>query len=66
MIGQISEVADEAIPANSTSTRGKEVDLCTFLDSKHAGNKWSKMYKTGFITFINMSFIVGNPRSSLQ
>ena len=31
--------AKEAIPMNAQDPRGKEVDICMFVDSDHAGDK---------------------------
>ena len=51
------EDALEAIPPNTPPLRGKEVDLCIFVDSNHAGNKWTRRSRTMFMVFINMSLI---------
>ena len=32
----------EAIPPNTQPLRGKEVDLCMFVDTDHAGNKQTR------------------------
>ena len=36
------EGAVEAIPPNAPLMQGKEVELCMFIDSNHAGNKLTK------------------------
>ena len=51
------EGAVEAIPPNALSPRGKEVDLQMFVDSNHAGNKWTRRSRTGFLVCINISLI---------
>ena len=52
------EGAVEAIPCNAPLSRGKEVNLCMFVDSNYAGDKWTKTCKTGFMIFMNMSLII--------
>ena len=47
----------ETIPPNASPPRGKEVDLCMFVDNDHAGNKWTWKFMTGFIMYMSMSLI---------
>ena len=51
------EGAEEAIPPNAPLPRGKEVDLCMFVDSNHAGDKWTRRSWTRFTIYMNMSLI---------
>ena len=51
------EGAVETIPPNTSSPRGKEVDFHMFVDSDHAGNKWIRRSRTGFMIYMNMSLI---------
>ena len=37
--------------------RGKEVDLCIFVDSNYAGNKKARRSRTRFVKYMNMSLI---------
>ena len=48
----------EAIPPNAPTLRGKEVDLCMFIDSNNSFNKRTTIPKTRFMMYMNMSFIV--------
>ena len=43
----------EAIPPNAPEPRSKEVDLRTFVDSDHAGDKITRQPRTGYIIFLN-------------
>ena len=47
----------EAIPPDAPLPRGKEADLCMFIDSNHAGNKQTRRSRTGFMIYMNMSLI---------
>ena len=47
----------EALPPNAPKPLGKEVELCMFVDSDHAGDKASRRSRTGFMIFMNMSMI---------
>ena len=49
------EGAVEAIPPNATLMRGKEVNLCMFIDSDHAGDKWTRRSRTGCKTYMNIT-----------
>ena len=49
--------AVEAIPPNTPPLIGKEVDLCVFIDSNHAGIKCTRRSRTGFMVYMNMSLI---------
>ena len=44
----------KAIPADAL-LEGKEVDLCMFVDSDHAGNNQSRRCRTRFMMYMNMS-----------
>jgi hypothetical protein len=46
------------IPSGAPITRGKEVDLRLFVDSDHAGEKFTRCSRTGFVIYLNMSQIV--------
>jgi hypothetical protein len=48
----------EAIPPNAPVTRGKEIDLCLFVDSDHAGEHFTRLSRTGFVIYLNMAPIV--------
>jgi hypothetical protein len=48
----------EIIPSDDPVTRGKEVDLCLFVDSDHAGEKFTRLSRTGFVIYLNMTPIV--------
>ena len=47
----------EAIPPNAPLPRGKEVDLCMFVDSNHLGNNQTRRSRTWFMIHMNMSLI---------
>ena len=49
--------AVEAFPPNAPLLRGKEMDLCMFIDGNHAGNKQRGISRTVFMTYMNMSLI---------
>ncbi len=49
---------EEAIPPNMPPPLGKDVDLCMMVDSDHAGEKWTRRSRTGFIIFCNLAPIV--------
>ena len=44
-----SEDAVEGIPHNTPLPRGKESDLCMFIDSDHAGDKQTMRCRTSFM-----------------
>jgi hypothetical protein len=46
------------IPLDAPFTRGKEVDLRLFVDSDHAGEKFTRRSRTGFVIYLNMAPIV--------
>jgi hypothetical protein len=48
----------EAIPPNAPITRVKEIDLCLFVDSDHAGEQFTRRSRTGFVIYLNMAPIV--------
>ena len=47
----------EAISPVALLIKGKEVDLCIFIDSNYICNRQPKRTKTGFLTSMNMSSI---------
>ena len=47
--------AGEAIPDNAPRPRGKEVQINTFVDADHAGNKVTRRSHTGILIFLNMA-----------
>jgi hypothetical protein len=48
----------ETIPSDTHVPRGKEVDLRLFVDSDHAGEKFTRRSSTGFVIYLNMAPIV--------
>jgi hypothetical protein len=46
MYGDVKEM----IPSDAPVPRGKELDLCLFVDSDHAGEKFKRSSRTGFAT----------------
>ena len=48
----------EAIPENAPEPRGKEVDLCLYCDSDHAGDQIRRRSRTGYLVFMNMAPVV--------
>ena len=56
----------EAIPPNAPTPHGKEVNLHLYVDSDHAGDKYTCWSRTGFFIFLNSTLRRGNPRNSLQ
>jgi hypothetical protein len=55
MYGNVKEM----IPPDDTVTRGKEIDLRLFVDSDHAGEKFTRPSRTGYVIYLNMAPIVG-------
>ena len=53
----------EAIPPNAPDPRGKEVDLRIFVDPDYAGDKITRLSRTGYIIFLKMLQLLGCPRS---
>ena len=51
------DFAVEAFPPDTPLLRRKDVDLCMFLDSNHAGNKQTRRSMDRFIIYMNMSLI---------
>ena len=47
----------EAIPHNTPPPRGKEADLCMFVDSNHAGDKLTRRLRIRFMIYMNMLLI---------
>jgi hypothetical protein len=48
----------EMIPSDAPFPRGKEVYLLLFVDSDHAGEKFTRRSRTGFVIYLNMAPIV--------
>jgi hypothetical protein len=48
----------EIIPSDIPVSRRKEVDLRLFVDSDHAGEKFTRRSRTGFVIYLNMAPIV--------
>ena len=45
------------MPPNAPKPLGKDVVLCMFVDSDHAGDKNSRRSRTGFMIFMNRALI---------
>jgi hypothetical protein len=54
MYGDVKEM----IPSDAPIPRGKEVGLCLFVDSYHAGEQFTRRSRTGFVIYLNMVPIV--------
>jgi hypothetical protein len=54
MYGDVKEMIHSDAPA----PRGKEVGLRLFVDSDHAGDKFTRRSRTGFVIYSNMALIV--------
>jgi hypothetical protein len=54
MYGDVKEM----IPPDAPAPRGKEVDLRLFVDSDHAGEKFTRRSRTGYVIYLNMAPIV--------
>jgi hypothetical protein len=48
----------ETIPSDAPVPHGKEVDLCLFVDSDHAGEQFTRCSRTGFVIYLNIAPIV--------
>jgi hypothetical protein len=48
----------KAIPTNMLKPLGKEVDIRMMVDCDHAGDKWTRRSRTGFLIYCNMALIV--------
>ena len=48
----------EAIPPNDPTPHGKEVNLHLYVDSDHAGDKYTRQSQTGFFIFLNSTLIM--------
>jgi hypothetical protein len=48
----------EAIPPNEPVTRRKSIDLHLFVDADHAGEHFTRQWRTGFVIYLNMAPIV--------
>ena len=47
--------ANDTLPHNMPKSRGKAVDITTFVDADHAGNKVTRRSQTGILIFLNMA-----------
>jgi hypothetical protein len=54
MYGDVKEIA----PPDAPVTHGKEKDLRLFVDSDHAGEKFTRSSRTGFVIYLNMAPIM--------
>jgi hypothetical protein len=54
MYGDVKEM----ITSDAPFPHGKDVDLCLFVDSDHAGEKFTRRSRTGFVVYLNMAPIV--------
>ena len=48
----------EAIPTDMPQPLGKAVDIRVMVDSDHAGDKWTRRSRTGFLIYCNMALII--------
>ena len=48
----------EAIPPDAPTPHGKEVNLHLYVDSDHAGYKYTCWSQTGFFLFLNSTLIM--------
>ena len=48
----------EAIPPDAPTLHGKEVDLGLYVNSDHAGDKYTRRSQTGFFIFLNSTLIM--------
>ena len=49
--------AKEAIPVSAPELHGKEVDICMFVDSDHAGDKVSHRSRSSFLIYVNTALM---------
>jgi hypothetical protein len=54
MYGDVKEM----IPSDAPASRGNEVDLRLFVDSYHAGKQFTRLSRTRFVIYLNMTPIV--------
>jgi hypothetical protein len=50
MYGDVKDI----VPSDAPVSRGKEVDLRLFVDSDHAGEKFTRLSRNGFVIYLNM------------
>ena len=55
--------AEEAIPTNVPTPRGKPVQINCFVDADHAGNLVTRRSQTGILIYLNMAPIFGTLKS---
>ena len=60
--------AKETTPMNASEPQGKEVNICTFVDSNHAGDKVSFRSRRGFSIYVNMALVqwFSNKQSTVE
>jgi hypothetical protein len=46
------------IPSDAPASLGNEVDLRLFVESHHAGEKFTRRSRNGFVIYLNMAPIV--------
>jgi hypothetical protein len=49
---------NEAFMIDTHTPLGKEVDFCLYVESYHAGDKFTHRSRTGFVIYLNMAPIV--------
>jgi hypothetical protein len=54
MYGDVKEM----IPSDFPVPRGKEVELCLFVDSDHVGEQFTRRSRNGFVIYLSMAPIV--------
>jgi hypothetical protein len=54
MYGDVKEM----IPSDAPVSCGMEVDLRLFVDYDHAGEKFTRRSRTGFVIYLNMAPLV--------
>jgi hypothetical protein len=48
----------ECVPSDAPVSCGKEIDMCLFVDSSHAGEQFTRYSRTGCVIYLNMAPIV--------
>ena len=59
------EDAVEAIPPNAPLLKGKKMNQFMFIESNHAGNKWTRRSRTRFMVYMNIPPINWYSKNSL-
>ena len=55
---EIYRDAKEAMPMNAPEPLGKDIDICMFVDNKHAADKISHRLRSGFLICINTALVL--------